>query len=100
MDHRTVFKALRDDSLFIEEVEKARKEYACALETVSKQNALNPKSVIERIFQLKSLFPEKYTDGKQGQTLNVTVNIAAPPQQLEIDQSKVVEMKTVEDQQL
>jgi len=52
------------DKLFKENVDKLKTRYADELEGVSRESALNPKSMIERIFQLKSLFPSKYGEAK------------------------------------
>ncbi len=52
------------DAHFRREVDHVRRVYTDELEGVSRENALNPKSVIERIFQLKALLPEKYGDNK------------------------------------
>jgi len=97
ISHDTAFRALREDNVFFEQVEKARKEYGCQLETTSKQNALNPKSVIERIFQLKAIFPEKYADNKQSGNLNITINVASVPA---VDAAKVVDAEIVGNQQV
>lgn len=72
----TVKKHLRIDPVFKTEYERVRTEYFDELEGVSRVNALNPKSVIERIFQLKAAFPERYGDGKRENSINVSINLA------------------------
>lgn len=96
----TVNRHYQNDPVFRKAVDEVKERFHEELEGTSYSNALNPKSVIERIFLMKCLMPEKYGQENRPTTMNVTVNIAAPPQQLEIDPAKVVEMKTVEDQQL
>lgn len=71
----TVKKALAIDPAFKAAFERAKTEYYDELEGISRDNALNPKSVIERIFQLKAAFPEKYGDGKRESNLNVQINL-------------------------
>lgn len=74
ISHHTIFNHLRDDKAFKEAFDEAKLIYAEELDSISKENARNPRSVIERIFQLKYLFPERYAD-KRGDG-NVTVNIS------------------------
>ena len=70
MSHHTYFKHYNTDAVFKEAVDEAMREYGDRLEGVARRNALNPRSVIERIFILKSLFPHKYADQRaQGSTL-------------------------------
>lgn len=73
--YETVFNHLRQDEAFKRTFEEARKLYADDLDAISKQNARNPRSVIERIFQLKSLFPERYSDQRQQANVNVNVSL-------------------------
>lgn len=69
----TIKKHLNIDPLFKEYVSDALASYGFKLESVSRINALNPKSVIERIFQLKSIFPDRYGDAKG--TGNTLINL-------------------------
>lgn len=71
----TVNKHYHIDPVFRALYDEAKIEYSDELESVSRVNALNPKSVIERIFQLKALFPSKYGDTKTGQNLNISINL-------------------------
>jgi len=73
----TVNKHYQIDPAFKAAFDEARIEYGDELEATSRQNALNPKSVIERIFQLKSFFPEKYSDQKNQSTAQVNISIDA-----------------------
>lgn len=70
----TVNKHYRNDPVFKEALDEARRDYSDRLDGISKKNAMNPKSVIERIFQLKSLFPEKYADQKSSGPTQVVIN--------------------------
>lgn len=74
INHQTLFKHYHNDPAFKEDFDEARREYGHRLDAISKRNAMNPRSVIERIFQLKSIFPEKY--GDQRSSGNITVNIS------------------------
>jgi len=70
----TVNKHYQIDSVFKKALDTARMVYADELEAVSRENALNPRSVIERIFQLKSLLPEKYGEQRNSGSLSVVIN--------------------------
>lgn len=99
----------RIDPVFAGEVEKARAEYADRLESVSKENAMNPRSVIERIFQLKAIYPDKYGEKKNNGQVNVAINIDSQSlrkiekRNRSIDAELVAEqvdkMKTIDNQQ-
>jgi len=73
LSESTVSRHLHTDPKFKEMFEAVEKDYIEDLEATSRDNALNPKSVIERIFQLKCLIPEKY--GQENKPSNQTVNI-------------------------
>lgn len=75
LSHHTLFKHYHNDPKFKEALDEARNEYGARLDSLSKRNAMNPRSVIERIFQLKSIFPEKYADQRQSNQLNITINV-------------------------
>lgn len=75
LSYHTVNKHYQRDPKFKQLMDQKRDEYASRLDGVSKRNAMNPKSVIERIFQLKSLFPEKYADQKNQGKIEVTINV-------------------------
>lgn len=75
ISHHTIFNHLRKDATFKSALEEARAQYADELDGISKQNARNPRSVIERIFQLKSLFPERYADQRNTQPQTITIHI-------------------------
>jgi hypothetical protein len=62
------------DPVFKAAYDEAKVEYGDELESTSRINALNPRSVIERIFQLKSLFPEKYGDQKSNSAVQVNIS--------------------------
>jgi len=75
MSCSTVHKHYQLDPVFREKFDEVRREYGDELEATSRVNALNPRSVIERIFQLKAIFPEKYGDSRTSNALNITINI-------------------------
>jgi hypothetical protein len=71
----TIHKHLALDEAFAKAVKQAETEYFDDLEGVSRENALNPRSVIERIFQLKARFPNRYGDSKRDSAINVTITV-------------------------
>lgn len=81
ISHHTLNKHYHNDPVFKEALDEAKLEYGSRLDALSKKNAMNPRSVIERIFQLKSIFPERYADKRDSGA--VTVNIAIDEKVLE-----------------
>jgi hypothetical protein len=77
ISHHTINKHYKNDQAFKKAFDEAMEEYADELEAVSRQNALNPRSVIERIFQLKSLLPGKYADQRVSSAPQVNITIDA-----------------------
>lgn len=77
LSHHTINKHYRIDPEFKKAYDDAEKEYTDELEATSRFNALNPKSVIERIFQLKALRPERYADQKSAAPTQITINVDA-----------------------
>lgn len=76
LSEATVTHHLKIDPEFKRLFDECEREYIEDLECVSRQNALNPKSVIERIFQLKCLLPLKYgQENKPSNTQPVQINI-------------------------
>lgn len=75
LSHHTVNKHYQIDPVFKQLYDEAMQEYTDELEATSRENALNPRSVIERIFQLKALRPEKYADRRDSSNINVSINI-------------------------
>lgn len=71
----TVNKHYKIDPVFKQAYDQAMTEYIDELEATSRVNALNPKSVIERIFQLKCLLPEKYGQENRPTSINVAINL-------------------------
>ena len=69
----TIGHHLQIDPEFKDAFDNAEREYIEDLECTSRINALNPKSVIERIFQLKCLLPSKY--GQENKQQEVKVNL-------------------------
>lgn len=60
LSEATVSHHLKIDPVFKEQFDAVERDYIEELEAVSRENALNPKATIERIFQLKCLVPLKY----------------------------------------
>lgn len=75
LSHHTLFKHYHNDPVFKEALDEARFQYGSRLDAISKKNAMNPKSVIERIFQLKAIFPETYADKRTESMPNITINV-------------------------
>lgn len=73
----TVNRHYHIDPKFKQLYDEVKDKYLDELEGVSRINALNPRSVIERIFQLKCLLPEKYGQENRPQNLQITVNLDA-----------------------
>jgi len=83
ISRNTVIKHYQTDPVFKQAYDDLEAEYASKLEAISRQNALKSKSVIERIFQLKSLSKKGLTQGKYDEnsvsaphiTLNIDANL-------------------------
>lgn len=71
----TIHRHYQIDPQFKKLFDDVKEKYLDELEGVSRLNALNPKSVIERIFQLKCLLPEKYGQENRPINHNVTINV-------------------------
>jgi hypothetical protein len=97
MSVSTVNHHLQIDPVFREAFDAAEREYIEDLECTSRVNALNPKSVIERIFQLKCLLPVKY--GQENKQQEVKVNFTFDGSFLENarKRSQVVDAQVVSD---
>lgn len=95
LSHDTVNKAVRIDQAFREAFDRAEKEYTDELEAVSRINALNPKAVLERIFQLRSLRPEKYADQRSTGNAQVTINFGKELIQKIFNRQDVIEADIV-----
>ena len=96
MFHGTVAKHLKIDPAFKEAMRLAEDKYIDELETISRSNARLPKSVIERIFQLKALRPEKYNDAKRGEASpQITINLNGA--QTYLDRQKAIDAEVIAD---
>ena len=93
----TVNRHYQIDPVFKKALDTARTIYADELEAVSRENALNPRSVIERIFQLKSLVPEKYGDQRRDSNLNININFDGKALELSRERSKVLDAEVIDD---
>lgn len=71
----TVKKHMEIDSVFRAAVEEIHADWLEELESVSMTTALNPKSTIERIFQLKCHLPDKYGQEQKQSSQSVVINI-------------------------
>lgn len=102
----TVNKHYNLDPVFRSALEQTKIEYFDELEGVSRENALNPRSVIERIFQLKSRFPSKYGDNKIAGEIQISINldgkvlqnVAKREQVIEADVLPSTPLETVDNQ--
>jgi len=78
-DKTAVSVALKVDKTFNQIYNKVRK--ICDkielmnLESVSEQNAMEPKNMVERLFRLKSLDRDRYADKKHANGANIDINI-------------------------
>src|SRR3990167_1456773 len=63
------------DPEFRRQFDDVERDYIDELEGVSRDNALNPRSVIERIFQLKCLLPSKYGQENRPVSTVITINL-------------------------
>lgn len=77
LSEATVNHHLKIDPVFKEQFDAVEKDYLEELEATSRSNALNPKAVIERIFQLKCLLPGKYgqENGYSQRDSKIVINI-------------------------
>ena len=71
----SIHKHYKIDPVFKEKFDQVEREYTDELEGVSRRNALEPRMVIERIFQLKALRPEKYADVKSLGPTQIVINV-------------------------
>lgn len=91
----TIHQHYRIDPVFKQLYDEAKTEYTDELEATSRVNALNPKSVIERIFQLKALLPEKYGDQKNSQPPQITINIDSKLIEDARDRAKILDVDQI-----
>lgn len=91
----TVHKHLAIDPAFKDAYEQVKTEFYDELEGISRINALNPKSVIERIFQLKAAFPSKYGDNKQAAPSQITINIDGEMIRQASERARIVEAEII-----
>ena len=91
----TVYRAIRNDPVFKKAFEDVEKDHLEELESVSATNALNPKSVIERIFRLKCLLPEKYGQENKPSSQTIIFNIDAETLKQVQARSKVIDTEEI-----
>jgi hypothetical protein len=91
----TIHRHYKLDHVFKEQFDLVEAQYIEDLESVSKVNALNPKSVIERIFQLKCLLPDKYGQENKPSKTEITINVDGKLLQKFEDKQKVVDAQIV-----
>ena len=76
LNYHTVWNAFKNDSTFNDKMQESERRYLEQLEDISRVNALHPKSVVERMFQLRSLKPSIYArdnNNKDNNSVNVVV---------------------------
>lgn len=95
LSHHTLNTHYKADPVFKQAVDDLRERYTDELEAVSRRNALEPKMVIERIFQLKSLKPQTYADQKLISGPNIVFNIDARLLSKELDRVKAIDAQVV-----
>lgn len=95
LSHSTVNRHYHVDPVFKREFDHAQQIYTDDLEVVSRENAMNPKSVIERIFQLKSLKPEKYADQRREMPLTISINVDSALLSKVVERSKVLDAEEI-----
>lgn len=91
LSEATVNKHVNIDPVFREAFEAVEKDYLEDLESTSKSNGLNPRSVVERIFLLKCLLPEKYGQENRPQNTNITLSVDGKTLDLIARRSEVIE---------
>lgn len=95
LHYSTVNRACKIDQVFKDAFDQAEREYIDELEATSRTNALNPKAVLERIFQLRSLRPEKYADQRSTGNAQVTINFGKELIQKIFNRQDVIEADIV-----
>lgn len=96
----TLNKHYQNDPVFKQALDEARTQYGARLESVSKKNALRDRSVIERIFQLKSIFPEKYGDKRDAGNMSVSISIDGKAIENILKREKVIDAELVSQDQI
>jgi len=95
ISHHTINKHYQQDEQFRKIYDQLEREYADELEGVSRLNALNPKSVIERIFQLKALLPQKYADQRNQSSTNITIQVDSQLLSKVADRQNIIEAEEI-----
>ena len=95
LSESTVNKHLHTDPVFKEKFEAVEKDYLEELEATSRQNALNPRSVIERIFQLKCLLPDKYGQENRPASTQITINLDGKSLENMLKRAEIVDAKII-----
>lgn len=96
----TFFKHCTIDKAFNQAVSTALNEYKISLDWVSKSEAIKPKNTLERFFQLKALFPERYAREEKNNSGNIKVTINMDSRFLENARMReqAIETKMVENE--
>lgn len=90
----TVFHHIKIDVAFADAIKEAERDYFDTLESVSRTNALEPKMVIERIFQLKNRFPDRYGDNKNTkQEISILFDVGTA--HVLIDKTRAIDIEQV-----
>lgn len=95
----TVYKHKRIDPEFHKAMQAAIQDYTDSLEWFSMGQAFEPKSTLERIFQLRALRPEKYAreQSNAASTHQVILNISGFPQEKLKQRDSVIDVSTVKE---
>jgi hypothetical protein len=96
LSEATVSHHYKIDPVFREAFDAVERDYIEELEAVSKENALNPKSVIERIFQLKCLLPERYGQENKPQKTEIIINLGSVSVEKALEKTKILDAETLE----
>lgn len=75
ISNHTLEKHYREDEAFRKAFDDLQRDYAEEVEAASMSFALTPKGVIDRMCQLRRLFPEKYAPERQHGPLKITINL-------------------------
>jgi hypothetical protein len=103
ISHHTINKHRQIDSQFNDQYQEVRRRYLDKLQAVGRKNALNPKSVIERIWVQKSNADvpgfERYADQKTSGGVNVQINLDPKLVEAIKKRETVIDAEIVDNQQ-
>ena len=91
LSESTVSRHYKIDPVFKKALDDVERDYLEELEATSRENALNPKAFVERIFLLKCLKPEKYGQENRPPITNLTINFGGDRVGDAIDKAKILD---------